>query len=50
MLKVIFDGLTTRPALGPLGKGLGLLAALALAREASQGVSDWLTWRTPWRS
>ncbi|HWF99499.1 MAG TPA: ABC transporter ATP-binding protein, partial [Steroidobacteraceae bacterium] len=46
VLKVIFDGLTTRPALGPLGKGLGILAALALAREGSQGVCDWLTWRT----
>jgi len=31
--KVIFDGLTTRPAVGPLGKGLGFLAGLALARE-----------------
>jgi ATP-binding cassette subfamily B protein len=46
VLKLIFDGLTTRPALGPLGRGLGLLAALALAREAAQGSSDWLTWRT----
>jgi ATP-binding cassette subfamily B protein len=46
VLKLIFDGLTTRPALGPLGRGLGILALLALAREASQAVSDWLTWRT----
>ena len=46
ILKLIFDGLTLRPALGPLGRGLALLAALALAREAAQGVSDWLTWRT----
>jgi hypothetical protein len=28
------------------GRGLGLLAALALTREAAQSVSDWLTWRT----
>lgn len=40
VLKVIFDGLTTRPALGPLGRGLGILAALALAREGAQGFSD----------
>src|SRR5579883_3257188 len=46
VLKVIFDGLTTRPALEPLGRGLAFLAGLALAREAAQGVSDWLTWRT----
>lgn len=46
VLKFIFDGLTERPALGPLGRSLGLLAALALAREAAQSVSDWLTWRT----
>ncbi|HJS89278.1 MAG TPA: ABC transporter ATP-binding protein [Steroidobacteraceae bacterium] len=46
ILKLIFDGLTLEPALGPLGRGLALLAALALAREAAQGVSDWLTWRT----
>jgi len=46
VLKVIFDGLTSRPALGPLGRGLAILAGLAVAREASQGVSDWLTWRT----
>lgn len=46
LLKIIFDGLTTRPALGPLGRGLAMLAALALAREAAQGASDWLTWRT----
>src|SRR5690348_14407017 len=46
VLKVIFDGLTTRPALVALGTGLGILAVLALTRESAQGVSDWLTWRT----
>jgi ATP-binding cassette subfamily B protein len=46
VLKIIFDGLTTRPALRPLGRGLAMLAGLALAREAAQGTSDWLTWRT----
>src|SRR6185437_5318209 len=46
VLKVIFDGLTTRPALAALGTGLGILAVLALTRESAQGVSDWLTWRT----
>lgn len=43
LLKAIFDGLTARPALGPPGRGLGFLAALALAREAAQGIGDWLT-------
>src|SRR6185437_6490275 len=46
VLKLIFDGLTLHPALGPLGRGLGYLAVLALAREGAQGISDWLTWRT----
>lgn len=46
LLKVIFDGLTGRSALGALGKGLSFLAMLALAREGAQGFSDWLTWRT----
>jgi len=46
VLRVILDGLTTRPALAALGTGLGILAVLALTRESAQGVSDWLTWRT----
>jgi ATP-binding cassette subfamily B protein len=45
-LKYIFDGLTTGSGLEVLGRGLVMLGALALGREAAHGVSDWLTWRT----
>lgn len=46
VLEIIFDGLTSRPARGPPGRGLAILAGLALAREAALGLSDGLTWRT----
>jgi ATP-binding cassette subfamily B protein len=45
-LKYIFDRLSLHGAMDPLFKGITLLGALALSREAAHGVSDWLTWRT----
>lgn len=45
-LKLIFDDLVAGSEWDPLVRGLMLLAGLALVREASRGVSDWLTWRT----
>jgi ATP-binding cassette subfamily B protein len=45
-LKYIFDHLAPASALRPFIIGLGILAALALSREAAHGISDWLTWRT----
>src|SRR4051812_22614090 len=45
-LKFIFDRLAPGSLLAPLIKGIVILGALALSREAAHGVSDWLTWRT----
>jgi ATP-binding cassette subfamily B protein len=45
-LKFIFDRLGAGSLLTPLIKGIIILAALALSREAAHGISDWLTWRT----
>jgi ATP-binding cassette, subfamily B, bacterial len=45
-LKYIVDHLSLHPTLPPLWRGLAVLAALALSREAAHALSDWLTWRT----
>jgi ATP-binding cassette, subfamily B, bacterial len=45
-LKYIFDSLGAKEGVRPLLRGLALLAALSLGREAARGLSDWLTWRT----
>jgi ATP-binding cassette, subfamily B, bacterial len=49
ILKYVFDGLTqsTEPAvMRALFIGLPALAVFAVAREAANGTSNWLTWRT----
>ena len=45
-LKFIFDSLGAEKVVPPLVRGLALLAALSLGREAASAVSNWLTWRT----
>jgi ATP-binding cassette subfamily B protein len=45
VLKFFFDELAAERNLGQLAKGLGVLAALAIIREFSHSVSDWLGWR-----
>lgn len=46
VLKSVFDGLAADRGHAPLVFGLAALAAIALAREALDGLSNWLTWRT----
>jgi ATP-binding cassette subfamily B protein len=45
-LKYIIDGLTGQEGLSTLGKGLAVIAGLAVTREVAHGFSDWLIWRT----
>ncbi|MFL6602271.1 MAG: ABC transporter ATP-binding protein [Steroidobacteraceae bacterium] len=45
-LKYVIDNLSLNPKVDLLVKGLIVLAALALSREAAHAVSDWLIWRT----
>jgi ATP-binding cassette subfamily B protein len=45
-LKYIIDALSAQSHWEPRAKGLLVLAALALTREAAHALSDWLIWRT----
>ncbi|HEX7050765.1 MAG TPA: ABC transporter ATP-binding protein [Longimicrobiales bacterium] len=45
ILKYLFDRLGGADAMRALALGVGGLVALAAAREAATGVSNWLTWR-----
>lgn len=45
-LKMIFDDLANSSPWADLMRGLLLLTALAVLREAARGFSDWITWRT----
>jgi len=46
VLKLIFDGLQETRALHGLWRGVAILIALALVREAIGIVANWLTWHT----
>jgi ATP-binding cassette, subfamily B, bacterial len=46
LLKHIFDELTGPASADSLAWGVGILAVLALAREAATAASNWLSWRT----
>lgn len=46
VLKGLFDGLTGDAGYQTLTLSLVILAALAIAREAIDGLANWLTWRT----
>jgi ATP-binding cassette subfamily B protein len=46
VLKWIFDALTAGQQWSVVLLGLGMLALFAFAREAMDGLSNWLTWRT----
>jgi len=46
VLKRIFDHLTTDGTIKLLAYGVAVLAALAICREAFDGLANWLTWRT----
>jgi ATP-binding cassette subfamily B protein len=46
LLKHIFDELTGTPSAEALATGVGILALLALGREAASAASNWLSWRT----
>jgi ATP-binding cassette subfamily B protein len=46
VLKLIFDAIAHAPVFGDLLVTLLLLGSLALIREAANGASNWLTWRT----
>ena len=45
-LRSLFDGLATGRAGGAAARALLALVVLGLGREALQGLSNWLTWRT----
>lgn len=45
VLKFFFDELAGRREIDQLSKSIGALAALAIIRELSHSVSDWLGWR-----
>jgi ATP-binding cassette, subfamily B, bacterial len=46
VLKGLFDGLTGDAGYQTLASSLVILAGLAIAREAIDGLANWLTWRT----